>query len=144
MQAIGQAVGGQGIAYQYHLLRGQPLQQHRHGGGHMHPIGDQPKGHVAPQGRRRHGARGAVVHVRNGVEGMGHHRHAGVVGVVGLAFGGLAVAQAHHHPLLAQGADHRGGPLQFRRQGHQGDVGRCGSSKGRPNEAIDPLRQGRQ
>ena len=45
------------------------------------------------------------------------------------------MAQAHHDPLLAQGGDHLRGPVQFRCQGHQVDIGL---------KAADSLLQRRQ
>ena len=122
MLAFAETVGGQGIAHQHHLLRRQPLQQHRHGGGHVHPIGDQADCHIPPQGGSRHRPWCAPVHVGHGVEGVGEHRHPGSEGGVALGFRGRAVAEAHHDSPLGKGGDHGASPLQFRGQGHQIDV----------------------
>ena len=134
MAAIGQAVGGQGIAHQHQLPTRQPLQQHRHGGCHMDAIGDQAQVHPARQQGRRHGPGRPVVEAGHGVEAVGEHRHPGAKGGAGLGLVGLAVAQAHHDPQLLEGADDRAGPLQFRGQGDQINL---------LFKAADPLQQGR-
>ena len=118
----------------------------------MHPIGDQPQGHITPQGRRRDRSRLPVAQARHGVEGMGQHRHAGVVGRHGLGVIGFAVAQADDDALFPQGLDHRSGPLKFGRQRDQGDVGggpgggrapSAGTAR-RAVKAVDALGEGRQ
>ena len=102
----------------------------------MHPIGDQAQGHIPPQQGGRHRSRGAAVHVGHGVEGVGEHPHPGGIGLAGLRFRGLAVAQADQHIHRPQGGDHRPAPRQLRRQGHQGDVGLRAAA-----EAVDALLQ---
>ena len=109
----------------------------------MHPIGDQPQGHITPQGRRRDRSRLPVAQARHGVEGMGQHRHAGVVGRHGLGVIGFAVAQADDDALFAQGLDHCGGPLKFGRQRDQGDVG-GDVGGGRAAKTVDAFAEGRQ
>ena len=144
MPALGQAVGSQGIADQHHLPGRQPLQQHRHRRGHMDPIGDQPQGHITPQGRRRDRSWVPVAQARHGVEGMGQHRHTGVVGRHGLGVVGFAVAQADDNALLPQGLDHRSGPRKFGRQRDHGDVGGDVGGCRRAAKTVDAFAQGRQ
>ena len=120
--AIRQAVGGESIAHQHQLLRRQPLQQHRHRRRHVHAVGDQAQGDVAPQGGCRHRPWLAVMQACHGVEGMGEHAHAGIEARLGLRVRGGAVAQAHHHAPLRQLPGELQGARQLRRQGQQGKL----------------------
>ena len=131
--AIGQAIGRQGIAHQHRLHRGQPLQQHRHRRMHVHPIGDQAQSNLPTAAGFSQRARGPVVQAWHRIEGMGEHADALIKPRGGLVRGCAAVAKGHRDAELPQPLDHGSRSLQFRCQGHQGDVG---------FESSDPLVEG--
>ena len=122
MLPIGQAVGGEGIAHQHQLIAGELLQQHRHGGVHVHAVGNQAEGDPSSPAGFRHRSGGAVVQARHGIEGMGEHAYPRFKGLAGLFGSGGAVAEGHGDAQLPQALDHRCGALQLRGQGDQGDV----------------------
>ena len=58
----------------------------------------------------------------HGVEAVGDHPHALLIGQARRPFISSAMPQAHHHTALAQRRNHLPSTWQFRRQGDQGNV----------------------
>jgi hypothetical protein len=84
-------------------------------------VHDQAGGDAVVEEGRAHGPRRSVQKTRHRAVEVGSHRRALIDALSELVVSGVGVAQAHHHPALAQAPDALPGALSLRSQGDESD-----------------------